>query len=324
MLQTFLTTSWGLRYPIISAPMAGAAGGRLARAVSQAGGLGMIGIGSQTPVEYIAREAALARGDDEGRFGIGLMTWALEARPELLEAAIQARPFLISISFGSAAPYVEQVHRQGIYLATQVHSRAEAIEAAQAGIDLIVAQGTEAGGHTGQVSTLPLLQIVLEAVQTPVLAAGGIASPRGVAAALAAGAEGVWVGTRLLATVESATSEPARARLLQAQETETIHTRVFDLAQGLAWPAHFPGRALRNRFTDQWDTQAEALREDAQARQQLAEAVKQKDYDLAYIYAGEAVALVTQQESAGDVIRQLGAGAEQLLHARYQALMEKR
>lgn len=324
MLQTFLTTSWGLRYPIISAPMAGAAGGRLARAVSQAGGLGMIGIGSQTPVEYIAREAALARGDDEGRFGIGLMTWALETRPELLEAAIQARPFLISISFGSPTPYVEQVHRQGIYLATQVHSRAEAIEAAQAGIDLIVAQGTEAGGHTGQVSTLPLLQIVLEAVQTPVLAAGGIASPRGVAATLAAGAEGVWVGTRLLATVESATSEPARARLLRAQETETIHTRVFDLAQGLAWPAHFPGRALRNRFTDQWDAQAEALREDAQARQQLAEAIKQKDYDLAVIYAGEAVALVTRQESAGDVIRQLGDGAEQLLHARYQALFEGR
>lgn len=323
MLHTFLTTSWGLRYPIIGAPMAGAAGGRLARAVSQAGGLGMIGIGSQTPVEYITREAALARGDDEGRFGIGLMAWALEARPELLEAAIQARPFLISISFGSPAPYVEQVHRQGIHLATQVHSRAEAIEAAQAGIDLIVAQGTEAGGHTGQVSTLPLLQIVLEAVQTPVLAAGGIASPRGVAAALAAGAEGVWVGTRLLATVESATSEPARARLLRAQETETIHTRVFDLAQGLAWPAHFPGRALRNRFTDQWDAQAEALREDAPARQQLAEAIKQKDYDLAVIYAGEAVALVTRQESAGDVIRQLGDGAEQLLHARYRALLEE-
>jgi nitronate monooxygenase len=261
MLHTFLTTSWGLRYPIISAPMAGAAGGRLARAVSQAGGLGMIGIGSQTPVEYITRESALARGDDEGLFGIGLMTWALEARPELLEAAIQARPFLISISFGSPTPYIEQVQRQGIRVATQVHSRAEAIEAAQAGIDLIVAQGTEAGGHTGQVSTLPLLQIVLEAVQTPVLAAGGIASPRGVAAALAAGAEGVWVGTRLLATLESATSEPARARLLRAKETETIHTRVFDLAQGLAWPAHFPGRALRNRFTHQWDAQAEALRE---------------------------------------------------------------
>src|SRR5579885_770703 len=217
MLHTFLTASWDLRYPIIGAPMAGAAGGRLARAVSQAGGLGMIGIGSKTPVEYIAREAALARGDDQERFGIGLMAWALESRPELLDAAIEARPLLISISFGSPAPYVEQVHRQGIHLATQVHSRAEALEAAQAGVDLIVAQGTEAGGHTGQVSTLPLLQIVLEAVQTPVVAAGGIASPRGVAAALAAGAQGVWVGTCLLAAPESETSEPARARLLQAR-----------------------------------------------------------------------------------------------------------
>ena len=324
MLHTFLTTSWGLRYPIIGAPMAGAAGGRLARAVSQAGGLGMIGVGSQTSVEYIAREAELARGDDQGRFGIGLMAWALEARPELLDAAIQARPFLISISFGCPAPRdVERIHQQGMYVATQVHSRAEAIEAAQAGVDLIVAQGTEAGGHTGQVSTLPLLQIVLEAVQTPVLAAGGIASPRGVAAVLAAGAQGVWVGTRLLATAESATSEPARARILQARETETIHTRVFDLAQGFAWPARFPGRALRNRFTDQWDAQAEALPADAQARQQLAEAVKQKDYDLAVIYAGEGVGLVTQQESAGEVIRQLGDGAEHLLRERARALLEE-
>ena len=324
MLHTFLTTSWDLRYPIISAPMAGAAGGRLARAVSQAGGLGMIGVGSKTPVEYIAREAALARGDDQGRFGIGLMAWALETRPELLDAAIEARPFLISISFGSPAPHVERVHRQGIHLAMQVHSRAEAIEAAQAGIDLIVAQGTEAGGHTGQVSTLPLLQIVLETVQTPVLAAGGIASPRGVAAALAAGAQGVWVGTALLTAPESETSEPARARLLQARETETIHTRAFDVAQGIAWPTHFPGRALRNRFTDQWDAHTETLAGDASARQELAEAARRKDYDLAFIYAGEAVGLVAQQQPAGDIIRQLGEGAEQLLQARYRAVIEGR
>ncbi len=324
MLHTFLTASWDLRYPIIGAPMAGAAGGRLARAVSQAGGLGMIGIGSKTPVEYIAREAALARGDDQERFGIGLMAWALEARPELLDAAIEARPLLISISFGSPAPYVEQVHRQGIHLATQVHSRAEALEAAQAGVDLIVAQGTEAGGHTGQVSTLPLLQIVLEAVQTPVVAAGGIASPRGVAAALAAGAQGVWVGTCLLAAPESETSEPARARLLQARETETIHTRAFDVAQGIAWPAHFPGRALRNRFTDQWDAHTETLTGDGSARQELAEAIKRKDYDLAFIYAGEAVGLVAQPQPAGEIIRQLGEGAEQFLQARYRAVIEGR
>ncbi len=324
MLSTTLTTSWQLRYPIIGAPMAGVAGGRLARAVSQAGGLGMIGVGSQTPVEFIAREAAIARGPDQARFGIGLMAWVLETRPELLDAAIQAQPFLVSISFGSPAPFIEQLHQRGIQVAVQVHSRREAVEAAQAGVDLIVAQGTEAGGHTGQVSTLPLLQIVLDAVQVPVVAAGGIASPRGVAAALVAGAQGVWVGTCLLACPESATNEQARARILQAQETETIHTRVFDLAQGIAWPPEYPGRALSNRFTDQWHAHAEALSQDSQARQQLADALKERNYDLAYIYAGEAVGLVTRQQPAGEVIQQLGDGAEQLLRSRCRALLEGR
>jgi nitronate monooxygenase len=88
MLHTYLTTSWHLRYPIIGAPMAGIGRGRLARAVSEAGGLGMIGIGSTEPVELIAREAAIARGTDQGRFGIGLMAWAIESRPELLDTAI--------------------------------------------------------------------------------------------------------------------------------------------------------------------------------------------------------------------------------------------
>lgn len=322
MLHTYLTTSWNLRYPIISAPMAGISGGRLARAVSQAGGLGMIGVGSQGRTERVAEEAAFARGTDQTRFGIGLMAWAIERRPELLEAAIEAAPFLISISFGSPAPYVERLHRNGILLATQVHSRDEALEAAQAGVDLIVAQGTEAGGHTGHVSTLPLLQIVLEAVQVPVVAAGGIASPRGVAAALAAGAEGVWVGTVLLASPECTNTEAARARIVQTQETETVHTRAFDVAQGIPWPPEYPGRALRNRFTDQWHSQVDALADKTEACQQLAEAVASKNYDLAYQYAGEAVGLVTQQRPAGEVIQHLGNGAEHLLRERFQRLLE--
>ena len=187
MLHTYLTTSWGLRYPIIGAPIAYVGRGRLARAIGQAGGLGMIGIGSTESVEFLAQQAAIARGADQGRFGIGMHTWAIEKRPDLLEAAIEAAPFIISISFGSPAPYVERIHRRGILLATQVNTRADAIQAERDGVDLIVAQGTEAGGHvTGQVATLPLLQAVLDAVQTPVLAAGGIATPRGVAAARAA------------------------------------------------------------------------------------------------------------------------------------------
>lgn len=323
MLHTYLTTSWGLRYPIIGAPMAYVGRGRLARAVSQAGGLGMIGIGSTESVEFLAREVAIARGTEQGRFGIGMHAWAMERRPDLLDAAIEANPFLISLSFGSPAPYVERLHQHGILLATQVNARAEAMQAAQAGVDLIVVQGTEAGGHvTGQVSTLPLLQSVLDAVQVPVLVAGGIASPRGVAAALAAGADGVWVGTCLLASPECENTEQARARIVQAQETDTILTRAFDVAQGLAWPPQYPGRALHNRFTEQWHSHIDALPQASAARQQLAEAIAAKNYDLAYIYAGEAVGLVKREQPAADVIRQLGDGAEQLLRDRCSKLLE--
>ena len=323
MLHTYLTTSWHLRYPIIGAPMAYVGRGRLAHAVSQAGGLGMIGIGSTESVDFLAREAAIARGTDQLRFGIGMHAWAIEKRPDLLEAAIEANPFLISLSFGSPAPYVEKLHQHGIELATQVNTRADAMQAARDGVDLIVVQGTEAGGHvTGQVSTLPLLQAVLDTVQVPVLVAGGIASPRGVAAALAAGAEGVWVGTALLASPECENAEQARARIVQAGETDTILTRAFDVAQGLAWPAQYPGRALRNRFTDQWHSQIDALPQANEARQQLAEAIASKNYDLAYIYAGEAVGLVTRQQSAADVIQHLGDGAERLLRDRFAMLLE--
>src|SRR5437588_4095900 len=233
----------------------------------------MIGIGSTESVEFLAREAGIARGTDQGRFGIGMHTWAIEKRPDLLDAAIEAHPFLISISFGSAAPYVERLHRHGILVATQVNTRAEAIQAERDGVDLIVAQGTEAGGHvTGQVSTLPLLQAVLDAVQVPVLAAGGIASPRGVAAALAAGAQGVWVGTCLLASPECENSEQAGERIVRAQETDTLVTRAFDVGQGLSWPARYPGRALQNRFTDEWHSRLNELPQATQARQELAEA----------------------------------------------------
>lgn len=322
MLHTYLTTAWRLRYPIIGAPMAYVGRGRLARAVSQAGGLGMIGIGSSESVDFLRQEAAIAQGSERVRFGIGMHTWAVEKRPDLLDAAIEARPFLISISFGSPAPYVERLHRHGILLATQVNTRAEAEQAVRDGVDLIVVQGTEAGGHvTGQVSTLPLLQSVLEAVHVPVVVAGGIATPRGVAAALSAGAEGVWIGTALLASSESEHTEQARVRIVQARETDTILTRAFDVAQGLPWPEQYPGRALRNHFTDRWHSHIEALPQAEEARRQLKEAIAARNYDLAFIYAGEAVGLVDRQQPTAEIIQQLGEGAETLLRDRYSSLL---
>jgi nitronate monooxygenase len=166
MLRTLLTESWGLRYPLIGAPMANVSLGKLARAVSDAGALGSIGIGAADPVSRIAEEAAIARGSDGGRFGIGAMVWALERRPELFEAMLAEHPFLLSLSFGDPAPYVARVRAAGALVAAPVQTRTDALEAEAAGVDLIVVQGTEAGGHTGTVGTLPLLQIVLDAVAT--------------------------------------------------------------------------------------------------------------------------------------------------------------
>ncbi|MGE5611471.1 MAG: NAD(P)H-dependent flavin oxidoreductase [Bacillota bacterium] len=324
MLHTPLTTQWHLKYPIVSAPMAGVAYGRLARAVTLAGGLGFIGMGSSALVSTIEKESAIARGSDNARFGIGLMIWAIQRRPELLDVSIAAKPYIISISFGDPAPYVDRLHREGILVATQVNSREHTRRALNAGVDLIVAQGTEAGGHTSQVATLPLLQIVLDTVggRCPVLAAGGIGSARGLAAVLAAGADGVWIGTALLASQESAVTDPARQRILSATESDTTLTRAYDVAQKIPWPAEHPGRALRNTFTDRWTDHEAELPQHPEAIAAYEDAVKRNDYTLAHIYAGQAVGMVGESRPAADILRDLADGAEQLLRSRVRQLLE--
>jgi nitronate monooxygenase len=320
-LRTALTDRLGVTLPIIGAPMAGVAHGALARAVTEGGGLGMIGVGSTDRAELIAREAPVASAGGRLPFGIGLMAWALEDRPELLEQALAARPALVSVSFGSPGPYVGALHAAGIVVASQVQNTAGAVAAAEAGVDVVVAQGTDAGGHTGTVGTLPLLQLVLDAVDVPVVAAGGIATARGLAAVLAAGAAGAWVGTCLLACPEAATADRARAKVLASGETDTILTRVFDVAQGTGWPEAFAGRALRNRFTDAWHGREAELAGDPAAGQKLAEARGAGDFDTAYIYAGQAVAFVRQSLPAAQVVRDLGEGAASLLAERSAELL---
>lgn len=320
MLSSELTRQLSLRVPIVGAPMGGVAHGRLARAVSEGGGLGMIGIGSTDGPELVGREAAVASDGGRLRFGVGLMAWRLDDHPELLDAAIAVRPAAVSVSFGSPAPYVGALHDAGIAVFCQVQDLPGACAAAEAGVDFVVAQGTEAGGHTGVVATLPLLQAVLETVDRPVLAAGGIASARGVAAVLAAGAAGAWVGTCLLASPETASRPEARGRVLAAGETDTVITGVFDIAQGLPWPDGIAGRALRNRFTDRWCHREQELAADPAAAAELATARQRGDYDLAYVYAGEAVVLVREERPAAEIIRELGEGAERLLHDRIDGL----
>jgi nitronate monooxygenase len=314
VIATPLTRWFDLTTPVVGAPMAGVAGGELARAVSLGGGLGMIGISGRHSAEFLTEQAAIPAAS-EVPFGVGLMIWTLAERPDLFEATVAAQPSLVSMSFGDPGPYVGPLHDAGIAVAAQVNTLADAARAVDAGVDVIVAQGTEAGGHTGQRTLLPLLQEVLALTDRPVLAAGGIATGAAMAAVLVAGAAGIWAGTAFLSCTEGLNSAAARARVREATGDETVLTRAFDVAEGIAWPERWPGRALVNDFSRVWHGREAELVRDEGARRLVVEGRRTGDPATAPLYAGEAVGLVTAERSATDVVRQLDTDAEKALRA---------
>ncbi|MGI8553098.1 MAG: NAD(P)H-dependent flavin oxidoreductase [Dehalococcoidia bacterium] len=315
MLSTMFTQRYGIRHPLVQAPMAGVAGGALAGAVSAAGGLGMLGVGSATTLEWIAAQAALAR--PHGSFGIGLMTWAVDKRPELLDGALAERPLAIVLSFGDPAQYVERVHAAGIAVFSQVQDLATARQALAAGADVLIAQGTDAGGHTGAVGTLPLLQLVLDLgdeAGVPVLAAGGIATGRGVAGVLAMGAAGGWIGTRFAATREAMGTDAAKQAILRAEETQTLHTHVFDIVQKIPWPDPFPGRALTNAFARRWHGHEEELKAHLESILPECELARSREADVDMsVDAGRAVVLIADLPPAAALVERLMRDAETTL-----------
>ncbi|MEV4472360.1 NAD(P)H-dependent flavin oxidoreductase [Nonomuraea salmonea] len=310
MPRTWLTERFELQVPLVGAPMAGVSDGRLAGAVSAAGALGMFGVPPSVPVSWIEEQAAIAAAS--GRpYGIGLLAWGLS--DEHLKAVLRVRPALVSVSFGDYAPYVEPLRAAGITVAVQAGTTEEAVQAERTGVDAVVARGGEGGGHgRDDVATLPLLQTVLDAVRVPVLAAGGIATARGLAAVLAAGAEGGWAGTAFLGCTETTLPPEGLRRVLDAGETGTAYGRVFDVAQGLPWPPEYGGRALRNAFYDRWRDREDELARDEQARAGLEAARQGRDFDTAYVYAGQAVGTVTRERDAADVVAGFAAADELL------------
>ena len=308
MLSTPWSRSFGLRVPIVNAPMGGVAGGRLAAAVTAAGGLGMVGMGSDGSRALLAIQLRQVRG----RFGIGLVDWVIRSEAGLLEDALAARPALLSVSFGTDLSWVAKAHEAGIATATQVYDSVGACQAVDAGVDVLVARGSEGGGH-GEVKLgrLPLLDTVLDAVSVPVLAGGGVASARSLAAVLAAGASGAWVGTRLAACPEALTGDGSRRALIAARATDTAITRVFDVAQGLPWTARFPSRVLANDFVARWTGREDAL--DPPARDELAAATAADDRGIAPVDAGQGVGMIGDDTPVGEVIERMCVGAERLL-----------
>lgn len=311
-----LATPWssrsGLRLPVLNAPMGGVAGGRLAAAVTAAGGLGMIGMGSTATAATLAGE--LAHLGTSSRFGIGLVDWVIRNQPDLLDAALAARPTLLSVSFGTDLSWVDRAHGAGILAVTQVYDAQTALRAQDAGVDVLVARGAEGGGHGEmRLATLPLLDAVLDIATVPVLAAGGIASPRSLAAVLAAGAAGAWLGTCLSACPEALTGDGARRALISAAGTDTVATRVFDVGQRLDWPARFPSRVLDNDFVTRWAGREDTLADDPDAASQLAAGIAAEDQRVAPVDAGQGVGMVVDSRPVGILLEELCAGATELL-----------
>ena len=302
-IETSLTRLLGIEHPVLLAPMGSAAGGRLAAAVTNAGGLGLIGSG-YADVSAIDRELSAA---GNARVGIGLVTWALDRQPHVLESAIARRPAAIMLSFGDPLPYVKSIKAAEIPLICQVQTLYAARAAAQAGADIIIAQGRDAGGHSGMTrGTIGFVPAVADAVHPiPVVAAGGISDGRGLAAALALGASGVLMGTRFATSRESLWSDAMKQRLIEAGGDDTQQTRVFDIVRDLPWPAQFPGRAVRNAFMERWHDDEDGLRADRSGIASKYLSTPETDFSSRVVWAGEGADLIDDVPSAKAIIDEM-------------------
>jgi nitronate monooxygenase len=306
-----LTRTLGIEHPVLLAPMDIVSGGPLAAAVSRAGGLGLLG-GGYGDDRWIEREWAKA---GNVKIGCGFITWSLAKRPELLHGALAHQPAAIMLSFGDPRPFASEIHGAGAKLICQVQNAAQAREAVEARADVIVAQGTEAGGHGLSEPLFTLLpQVVDMCPDTPVVAAGGIADGRGLAAAIVLGAEGVLMGTRFYASQEADGHPEAKRRIVAAAGGQTVRSIVFDLSRRNRWPDPYTGRLLRNAHTDRWLGREDDLEARAEeVGRDYAAARERGDFDIAGVIAGEACALIHDIPPAGDIVERIVAEAERLL-----------
>ncbi|MCF3131114.1 nitronate monooxygenase [Streptomyces olivochromogenes] len=313
-LSTAFTELFGVEHPIALAPMGGSAGGALTAAVSRGGGLGLLGSGNGDR-DWLARELPLLAEEGAGKpWGIGFQTWAVD--DDAIARALEHDPSAVMLSFGDPGPFVERVRSAGTALILQVTDLEEARRAVDLGADVIVAQGTEAGGHGARRgrSTLPFVPVVVDlAAPVPVLAAGGIADGRGVAAALALGAAGALLGTRFQATAEALVADSTARAIVEGRGEDTERNRVLDIARGSRWPARYTARTLAHPFLDGWRGRESELSADPDAQQAYQDAVVRGEIPALPQWASEAVDLIDDLPSAADLVGTLAAQAEQAL-----------
>ena len=316
MLKTRFTDLLGLDYPVMSAPMSNHSGGRLAAAVSTAGGLGTFGGSNNFGPAWFREQIDFVRSQTARPFGVGFITQLMEADPSNFETALDERVPVIIFSFADPRPWVSRAKNAGSITICQVQTIAAAQMAVDAGADVLLAQGNEAGGHTGEMNLLPLLCDLVERYpDVPVMAAGGITSGRALAGVLAAGAQGASLGTAMLATPEAVEVPMAfKEQVLRSAGEDTAYTRLFDLLGDEPWPSGIAGRVYANPLVRQWDGRdAEVLARREELASDVAMARARHDPEMSSVYMGQGVGNVSEIRPAAEVVRNICDNAQRIL-----------
>ncbi len=315
MIKTRLTEAFDIRHPIIQAPMAFAAGGKLAASVSHAGGLGLIG-GGYGDADWLESQFSEAGNQP---VGCGFITWSLAKQPHLLAQTLERKPAAIFLSFADPEPFAEQIKAAGVPFICQVQRLEYAERAVECGADVIVAQGTEAGGHGEKRATMSLVPEIANmladrAPETLLCAAGGIGDGRGLAASLMLGADGVVIGSRFWASSEALVGPNMHKASIEASGDQTVRSSVMDIARRLEWPEEYTCRVLQNPFTNRWHNDLPGLIENADAEaDKWRQAWLADDPQGSNTFVGEVTGLINDIKPACEILEQIVREAEILL-----------
>ena len=314
MLRTRFTETVGIEHPVASAGMGGGAtSGELVGAVSEAGGLGVLGASFLQP-DDVADMVRRARELTSKPLGINLLLHAMEDR---VEETLALEPEIFSTAWArddqDLAAIFARAHERGCKVMHMVPVVEDAVRAADAGADVIVAQGNEGGGHIGEIASTVIVRQVVKAVSPlPVLAAGGFVDGAGLAAALALGADGVLLGTRFLATDEAPVERAYKDAIVASDGTDTVVTTLSDSLSGRDWPGAW-ARLKRTRFVEQWlGREPELRRRRARLWEEVA-AFQESNADDGLMWIGQSAGLIDSVEPAGDVVRRIVAEAEEVI-----------
>jgi len=306
-LQTPVCDLLGIQLPIFQAGMSTYTTPDLVAAVSNAGGLGIIG-GLFRDADELHEEILKVRQLTSRPFGVNHVVSQLD--PDAIDVTLELRVPVLSLAWGKADEIVRRAHDAGMKVIHQVNTPEEAGRAASAGADVIVAQGAEGGGHVGAMSTLPLVPQVIDVVNgVPVLAAGGIADGRGLAAVLMLGAQGALIGTRFLATPEASGRGHSKDVILNALGSQTVASKFFDDVLGLRWPGALV-RSIRNPLLDRW---AQRQQDWALAAEQIRPSLEAALAAGDFVIAGESAGLIHDIVPAGELVARIAREAEALL-----------